>query len=115
MCGVSDAYFFASVSVQASSTVSNEAIGCTQEGPCDICSFNNCPNDAWNVQDTLEVRCVEYDHIEPAHCANFEAELWQYIEWNPFPYYTIKNCHKLDCYAGTPLPIECNDPWISPF
>ncbi len=87
----------------------NEDVGCKFTG-CYICEPNGCtlgPGE-W-LGDILSqgwvLRCVEYDGIPPAHCANVYR-----TEYDVLPDHGT--CYMTDCANGTATSTVCDNPWI---
>lgn len=89
--------------------------GCSALAGCLGCVVDSCPvleeGQTKHPMQTDEVdRCVEYDHIEPSHCASVSRTLYQ-IRQGMF---VVGYCYSIVCCYGTPNSEECAYPYTCP-
>lgn len=64
------------------------------------------------------LRCVEYDHVPPHHCATMgrqQFQIGEWVEWPPYPGFVVVGyCFHTDCAGGTPTSTECTNAWELP-
>lgn len=82
--------------------------GCAAETGCMACVIYSCPvleegqtKVAVAVDQVL--CCVEYDHIEPSHCATVNRTSYEIREGM----FTVAYCYGIVCCYGTPTSEEC--------
>lgn len=66
------------------------------------------------VNESSIQRCVEYDGVPPAHCANVTDEYYLIGQWTYPGYDIVGSCDYYDCAHGVPTSTECDDPWYPP-
>lgn len=90
------------------------SLGCNFE-TCPACVMDGCnqgPGEHLYLTNTLtSLRCVEYDHIPPPHCAEFYVAFY---EVHDSAHAVLRTCVQIPCGLGEPTAEECTDPWILP-
>ena len=90
--------------------------GCSATSECMKCNLSSCgmlgedehyEYGSW----TTDVRCVDYDHVSPAHCA---VVSYRPIEIRDQFGYLQGTCDETVCCYGSPLSEECSNPYSCP-
>ncbi len=109
-----------SLAIVSDASVSDDPLaldspGCTALLMCSMCVEDGCQLEPLEFvvyqYTTQEERCVEYDWINPHHCAILDVRFYNILDWT---LELVGTCKRIDCASGAPQAEECDNPWWGP-